>query len=210
MTQTAVKNVEKAINQVQKGGIVIIQDDKSRENEGDLVMAAEMVTGEKVNFFARYGCGLICTPMLEERLNELSLPQMVEKNEESMRTAFTVSVDAIEGVHTGISAYERAITIQKLIDPKARASDFVRPGHIFPLRARPNGVFERRGQTEASIDLIRIAGLYPAAMICEIMNEDGTMARSEDLSVYAKKHQLPLITVQDIVDYRNEHRIMNY
>lgn len=208
MIQTAMQKVEKAIEEVKKGSIVIIQDDESRENEGDLVLAAEMVTGEKINFFARYGCGLICIPMLEDRLNQLQLPQMVDVNEEMMRTAFTVSVDAVEGITTGISAYERAITIKKLIDPRANSKDFVRPGHIFPLQARSNGVLERRGQTEASIDLMRLADLYPAAVICEIMNEDGTMARKDDLLNYAKQHDLLLITVQDIVNYRMEKQIL--
>lgn len=210
MIQTAIQKVEEAIGEVKRGNIVIIQDDKSRENEGDLVMAAEKVTGEKINFFARYGCGLICTPMLEDRLKELNLPQMVKKNEESMRTAFTVSVDAIEGITTGISAYERALTIQKLIDPESKTTDFVRPGHVFPLQAQNNGVLERRGQTEASIDLMRLAQLYPAAVICEIMNEDGTMAREADLQTFAQKHGLLKITVQDIVDYRLENGMLQF
>jgi 3,4-dihydroxy 2-butanone 4-phosphate synthase/GTP cyclohydrolase II len=209
MIQTAISKVEEAIQEVRKGNIVIIQDDKSRENEGDLVLAAEKVTGEKINFFARFGCGLICTPMLEERLNQLHLPQMVEKNEESMRTAFSVSVDAVHGVTTGISAFERATTIKKLIEPIAQASDFVRPGHVFPLQAKQNGVLERRGQTEASIDLMRIAHLYPAAIICEIMAENGHMARQEELESFADKHSLLLITVQDIVDYRMDKGILH-
>jgi 3,4-dihydroxy 2-butanone 4-phosphate synthase/GTP cyclohydrolase II len=208
MIQTAISKVEEAIQEVRKGSIVIIQDDKSRENEGDLVLAAEKVTGEKINFFARLGCGLICTPMLEERLNQLHLPQMVEKNEESMRTAFSVSVDAVHGVTTGISAFERATTIKKLIETDSQASDFVRPGHVFPLQARQNGVLERRGQTEASIDLMRLAHLYPAAVICEIMEENGHMARKEELDSFANKHGLILITVQDIVDYRMEKGIL--
>jgi 3,4-dihydroxy 2-butanone 4-phosphate synthase/GTP cyclohydrolase II len=210
MIQIAVNKVEEAIHEIQKGNMVIIQDDTSRENEGDLVLAAEKATGEKINFIARFGCGLICTPMLEERLNQLNLPQMVEKNEESMRTAFTVSVDAIEDITTGISAYERATTIKKLIDPSSKAGDFVRPGHVFPLQARPNGVLERRGQTEASIDLMRLGNLYPAAVICEIMNENGHMARREDLQRFAAKHGLLLITVQDIVDYRNNKGILHF
>jgi 3,4-dihydroxy 2-butanone 4-phosphate synthase/GTP cyclohydrolase II len=210
MIRTAISKVEEAIHEVRKGNIVIIQDDKSRENEGDLVLAAEKVTGDKINFFARFGCGLICTPMLEERLNQLHLPQMVEKNEESMRTAFTVSVDAVQGVTTGISAFERATTIKKLIDPDSQASDFVRPGHVFPLQARHNGVLERRGQTEASIDLMRLANLYPAAIICEIMAENGHMARQEELEKFANQHGLLLITVQDIVEYRIDKGILNY
>jgi 3,4-dihydroxy 2-butanone 4-phosphate synthase/GTP cyclohydrolase II len=210
MIVTAISKVEEAIREVRKGNIVIIQDDKSRENEGDLVLAAEKVTGDKINFFARFGCGLICTPMLEERLNQLHLPQMVEKNEESMRTAFTVSVDAIQGVTTGISAFERATTIKKLIDSDSQASDFVRPGHVFPLQARHNGVLERRGQTEASIDLMRLANLYPASIICEIMAENGHMARQEELEKFTNQHGLLLITVQDIVDYRIDKGILHF
>lgn len=210
MIQTATQLVEEAINEVKKGNMVIIQDDQSRENEGDLVLAAEKVTGEHINFMARYGCGLICTPMLSERLDVLDLPQMVEHNQESLRTAFTVSVDAVEGISTGISAFERALTIKKLIDPFAAPQDFVRPGHVFPLCAKPNGVLERRGQTEASIDLMRLAGLYPAAIICEILREDGQMARRKELEEYSQKHSLLLITVQDIVDYRLEKGILSF
>ncbi|MBE4907340.1 3,4-dihydroxy-2-butanone-4-phosphate synthase [Bacillus luteolus] len=210
MTKTAVSRVEMAIEEVSKGKMVIIQDDESRENEGDLVMAAEKVTGEHINFIATYGKGLICTPMLEDRLNFLNLPQMVEENEESLRTAFTVSVDAKEGITTGISAYERAHTILKLIDSTASPQDFVRPGHVFPLKARSNGVLDRRGQTEASIDLMKLAGLYPAAVICEIMGDDGHMARRSDLEVFAIKHELALITVQDIVDYRVKQGYLNW
>jgi 3,4-dihydroxy 2-butanone 4-phosphate synthase/GTP cyclohydrolase II len=210
MIQTVLQKIEEAIEELRKGNMVIVQDDESRENEGDLALAAEMVTGEKINFIARYGCGLICIPMTEERLSSLELPQMVEQNQESMRTAFTVSVDAVKGVTTGISAFERAVTIQTLIDPKAKASDFVRPGHIFPLCARPNGVLERRGQTEASIDLMRLAGLYPAAVICEIMAEDGHMARRQELERFSETHQLHLITVQEIMDYRMEKGILKW
>jgi 3,4-dihydroxy-2-butanone 4-phosphate synthase len=210
MTKTAVSRVELAIEQVKVGKMVIIQDDESRENEGDLVMAAEKVTGESINFIATYGKGLICTPMLEERLDVLRLPQMVDENEETLRTAFTVSVDAKEGITTGISAYERAHTILKLIDPTTQADDFVRPGHVFPLKARNNGVLDRRGQTEASIDLMRLAGLYPAAVICEIMSEDGHMARRSDLEEFSRKHDLVLLTVQDIVDYRLKNGYLNW
>ncbi len=210
MTKTAVSRVEMAIEEVKKGNMVIIQDDESRENEGDLVMAAEKVTGEQINFIATYGKGLICTPMLEDRLNYLNLPQMVEENEESLRTAFTISVDAKEGITTGISAYERAHTILKLINSNASPQDFVRPGHVFPLKARSNGVLDRRGQTEASIDLMRLAGLYPAAVICEIMGDDGHMARRRDLEEFAGKHNLTLITVQDLVDYRVKHGYLNW
>lgn len=210
MTKTAVSLVELAIEQVKKGNMVIIQDDESRENEGDLVMAAEMVTGEIINFIASFGKGLICTPMLEDRLDALNLPQMVTENEESLRTAFTVSVDAKVGITTGISAFERAQTIQKLIDPSTNAEDFVRPGHVFPLKAKSNGVLDRRGQTEASIDLMRLAGLYPAAVICEIMGEDGHMARRSELEEFSRIHDLVLITVQDIVEYRIENNILNW
>lgn len=208
--KTAVSRIEQAIEEVRKGNMVIIQDDESRENEGDLVMAAENVTGEKINFIATFGKGLICTPLLENRLSALNLPQMVEENEESLRTAFTISVDAKEGITTGISAFERALTIQKLIEPGASADDFVRPGHIFPLRARANGVLDRRGQTEASIDLMRLAGLQPAAVICEIMAEDGHMARRKELEEFAGKHDLVLITVQELVDYRLKQGLLNW
>ncbi|PTX59164.1 3,4-dihydroxy-2-butanone 4-phosphate synthase [Melghirimyces profundicolus] len=210
MIQTAWDRVKKAMDEVRGGRVVIIQDDKSRENEGDLVMAAEMATGENINFFARYGRGLICTPMLREHLSRLHLPQMMGQNQEAMRTAFTVSVDAKEGITTGISAFERAFTIQKLIHPDSTPDDFVRPGHVFPLQARSNGVFERRGQTEASVDLMRLARLFPAAVICEIMNEDGTMARRRDLERFAGEHGLCLITVQDIVEYRSEKGISHW
>lgn len=208
--RTGVELVEQALEELRQGKMVIVQDDQSRENEGDLVLAAEKVSGDSINFIARFGCGLICTSMLEERLQLLELPQMVENNQESMRTAFTVSVDAIEGVTTGISAFERAITIKKLIDTESTASDFVRPGHVFPLRARQNGVLERRGQTEASIDLMRLAGLYPAAVICEIMHTDGHMARRRELENFSQTHDLLLLTVQDIVDYRITKGILSY
>ncbi|MCS1351969.1 3,4-dihydroxy-2-butanone-4-phosphate synthase [Mechercharimyces sp. CAU 1602] len=202
------KRVEDAISQIQRGKMIIIQDDQSRENEGDLVIAAEHVTGEDINFIAHYARGLICTPMTAERLQDLHLPQMVTENEESLRTAFTVSVDAKEGITTGISAYERANTIRQLIDPKRTADDFVRPGHVFPLEARPNGVLERRGQTEASLDLMRLAHCYPAAVICEIMSPDGTMARRVELEQFNKTHDLVLITVQELVDYRLEKELL--
>ncbi|WP_202080107.1 3,4-dihydroxy-2-butanone-4-phosphate synthase [Caldalkalibacillus salinus] len=205
MIQTALNKVEQAMADVRQGRMVIIQDDQSRENEGDLVCAAEMVTGEHINFMARNGCGLICTPMLGERLTYLELPQMVNKNEESHQTAFTVSVDALEGVTTGISAYERATTIRRLIDADAKATDFVRPGHVFPLRAKQNGVLERRGQTEASIDLMRLAGLYPAAVICEIMKEDGHMAREQELIAFSHQYGINMITVDDVATYRREN-----
>ncbi|MBD1373504.1 3,4-dihydroxy-2-butanone-4-phosphate synthase [Hazenella sp. IB182357] len=205
MKQSTLNKVEMAIKAVKNGEMVIIQDDQSRENEGDLVFAAEFVTPEHVNFMAMYGRGLICVPMLAEQLQILNLPQMVEQNEEAMRTAFTVSVDAIEGVHTGISAHERSLTIQALANPTAKATDFVRPGHIFPLCARPNGVFERRGQTEASIDLMRLAQLNPVAVICEIMNDDGTMARRSDLELFSNRYQMPLLTIEEICVYRQMH-----
>ncbi|MFD1736492.1 3,4-dihydroxy-2-butanone-4-phosphate synthase [Bacillus salitolerans] len=210
MIQTTVSIVEKAMEEVRKGKMVIIQDDESRENEGDLVVAAEYATGKNINFMATYGKGLICTPMLEEKLNSLNLPQMVMDNEESMRTAFTVSVDAKVGITTGISAFERAHTIQKLIDPAAKPTDFVRPGHVFPLKARQNGVLDRRGQTEASVDLMRLAGLKPAAVICEIMKSDGHMARRAELEAFANEHHLVLLTVQDIVNYRKEKGLLQF
>lgn len=196
--------VEEAIEDIKAGKMVIVADDESRENEGDLVCAAEKVTPEIVNFMVTEGRGLICVPLTAERTQELQLRQMVEKNTESLGTAFTISVDAapIFGVTTGISASDRATTIKVLANPNTRPSDLKRPGHIFPLEAKNGGVLKRVGQTEASVDLARLAGLYPAGAICEILNEDGTMARRDDLVKFAKKHNLKFITVAQIVRYR--------
>jgi 3,4-dihydroxy 2-butanone 4-phosphate synthase/GTP cyclohydrolase II len=174
---SSVINVERALEEVSSGRLIIIVDDEDRENEGDLMVAAEKITPEIINFMSRYGRGLVCLPLTKCRLEELRLPLMVRENTSRFETAFTVSVDAKEGVTTGISAFDRARTVRVAIDPKTEPSDLVRPGHIFPLEAREGGVLARAGQTEAAVDLARLAGLMPAGVICEIMNEDGTMAR---------------------------------
>ena len=194
--------IEEAIEEVRKGRLIIIVDDEDRENEGDLMVAAEKVTPEIINFMSKYGRGLICLAMTPERLEELQLPLMVTDNTAPFQTAFTVSIDAKYGITTGISAYDRAKTILTAIDPKTKPSDLARPGHIFPLRARPGGVLERAGQTEASVDLARLAGLYPAGVICEVMNEDGTMARMPQLIEFGKKHNIKIITIADLIKYR--------
>lgn len=194
-------SIEEGIEDIRAGKMVIVVDDEDRENEGDLVMAAEKVTPEAINFMVTFGRGLVCMPLTAERVKELDLPLMVTENTEAMRTAFTVSIDAKE-VTTGISAYERALTVKKAVDPGARAEDFNRPGHIFPLRARDGGVLKRAGHTEAAVDLARLAGLYPAGVICEIMNDDGTMARVPQLMRFAKEHGLKVITIADLIKYR--------
>ena len=193
---------EEAIEDIRQGKIIIVVDDEDRENEGDLTMAAEKVTPEAVNFMAKYGRGLICLAMTGERLDQLDLPLMVQGNTSRFETAFTISIDAHHGVTTGISAADRATTILTAIDPKAQPSDLARPGHIFPLRARPGGVLERAGQTEAAVDLARLAGLYPAGVICEVMNDDGTMARVPQLQQVAERHGLKMITVADLIAFR--------
>lgn len=196
--------VEEAIEDIKKGKMVIVVDDPDRENEGDLVMAAEKVTPEAINFMAKYGRGLICLSLTPERCEELDLHPMTPINTDPKGTYFCVSIDAHPkyGTSTGISAYDRAITIKLAISPNAKPSDFVRPGHVFPLKARPGGVLERAGHTEASVDLARLAGLYPAGVICEIMKDDGTMARLPDLMEFAKKHNLKIITIADLIKYR--------
>ncbi|MFN7949173.1 MAG: 3,4-dihydroxy-2-butanone-4-phosphate synthase [Blastocatellia bacterium] len=196
--------IEQAIEDFRAGRMVIITDDEDRENEGDLACAAELVTPEIINFMAREGRGLICMPMTEERCDELRLPLQVshEENSSGFGTAFTVSIEARRGVTTGISAADRATTIRTAADPRTKAADLARPGHVFPLRARKGGVLMRPGQTEASVDLARIAGLTPAAVICEVMNEDGTMARLPQLVEFAKRHRLNIISVADLIRYR--------
>ncbi|MGI6328496.1 MAG: bifunctional 3,4-dihydroxy-2-butanone-4-phosphate synthase/GTP cyclohydrolase II [Dethiobacteria bacterium] len=193
--------VEKAIEDIKQGKMVIVVDDEDRENEGDLVMAAEMATPEAINFMIRFGRGLVCVPLTAQRIEELDLPPMVAHNTDSHDTAFTVSVDA-RNTTTGISAFERALTIKKLIAPDAAPTDFTRPGHIFPLRAKEGGVLRRTGHTEAAIDLARLSGLYPAGVICEIVNEDGTMARVPQLMEYAQEHKMSIITIADLIQYR--------
>src|SRR5689334_10480045 len=196
--------IEEAIKDVQEGRIVIIVDDEDRENEGDLMIAAEKVTPAAVNFMATHGRGLICLAMTGHRLDELNIPLMVADNNNTSQygTAFCVSIEARRNVSTGISVHDRAQTILTAIDPKTRPSDLARPGHIFPLRARDGGVLVRAGQTEASVDLASIAGLIPAGVICEVMKEDGTMARVPDLFEFATRHGLKMITVADLIRYR--------
>ena len=194
-------DIEDAVADIRAGKIIIVIDDEDRENEGDLVMAAEKVTGEAINFMATYGKGLICTPMEEEILKELQINSMVENNTDNHETAFTVSVD-YKDTTTGISAYERALTISKLLENGVKSEDFRRPGHVFPLAARKNGVLERTGHTEASVDLAKLAGLKGAGVICEVMKEDGHMARTEDLIKMAKEHNLKIITVKSLLEYR--------
>jgi 3,4-dihydroxy 2-butanone 4-phosphate synthase/GTP cyclohydrolase II len=196
--------IEEALPDIQEGRLVIIVDDEDRENEGDLMVAAEKVTPEAVNFMARHGRGLICLSMTGQRLDELNIPLMVSDhtNTSQYGTAFCISIEARRNVSTGISAFDRARTVLTAIDPKTRANDLARPGHVFPLRARDGGVLVRAGQTEASVDLATIAGLTPAAVICEIMKEDGTMARVPDLVEFATRHSLKIITVADLIRYR--------
>jgi 3,4-dihydroxy 2-butanone 4-phosphate synthase/GTP cyclohydrolase II len=193
--------VEEAIEEIRVGRMVIVVDDEDRENEGDLIIAAEKTTPEAINFMATYAKGLICMPMTGERLDELEIQQMVEQNTEGLETAFTVSVDAATAT-TGISAFERALTVRTIIDPAAKSADLRRPGHIFPLRAKKGGVMRRAGHTETSVDLARLAGLYPAGVCCEIMNDDGTMARVPQLLEFSQKHDLKIITVADLIEYR--------
>ena len=198
-------SVETAIRELRAGRMVVVVDDEDRENEGDLTMAAELVTPEAINFMATHGRGLICLAMTGERLDELDLPAMVADNTAPHGTAFTVSIDLIgHGVTTGISAHDRAQTIRAAVDAGSSPDDFARPGHVFPLRARPGGVLERRGQTEAAVDLAGLAGLYPAGVICEIVNDDGTMARVPDLFRFCETHGLVMITVADLARYRLE------
>lgn len=194
--------VDEAIQEYRQGHFVIIVDDEDRENEGDLTLAAQFVTPEAINFMTRYGRGLVCIPLTGERLDELRVPMMVGDNKSRFGTAFTVSVEARDGVSTGISTHDRARTVRVLIDPATRPEDLVMPGHMFPLRAREGGVLVRAGQTEAAMDLARLAGLYPAAVLCEIMKADGTMARLRDLKRFAGRHHLNIISVNQLIAYR--------
>jgi len=195
-------SVDEAIEDIEKGRMVILVDDEDRENEGDLCMAAEKITPAAINFMAKYGRGLICLSLTPERVEELELPMMTEDNTSPFGTAFTVSIEAKRGVTTGISAADRATTILTAIDPKTMPEDLSKPGHVFPLKSRPGGVLQRAGQTEGSVDLARLARLYPAGVICEIMNEDGTMARVPQLMEFSKKHNLKIVTIKDIIRYR--------
>lgn len=201
----AFATIEQAIEDIRKGGMVILIDDEGRENEGDLTMAAEMATPQDINFMATYGKGLICVSLTEKRVKELQLPMMVSDNTSSFKTAFTISVDAKKGVTTGISAYDRAVTIQALTSEETKSEDLSRPGHIFPLLAKKGGVLVRTGQTEGSADLARLAGLKPSGVICEVMKDDGTMARRPDLEVFAENHNLKIITIADLIKYRLRH-----
>jgi 3,4-dihydroxy 2-butanone 4-phosphate synthase/GTP cyclohydrolase II len=194
--------IEDAIRDIKKGKFVILVDDEDRENEGDLVIAAEKVTPQAINFMAKHGRGLICLALTPERVEELQLPQQAVENTAAFGTAFTVSIDARKDITTGISAADRATTIHVAIDPKSKPTDLARPGHIFPLKAQQGGVLRRAGQTEGSVDLARLAGLQPAGVICEIMNEDGTMARVPELAKFAKTHKLKLVTVKALIEYR--------
>lgn len=203
-TKHLFNRIEEAIEDIRNGKMVVVVDDEDRENEGDLVIAAEKVTPEAINFMATYGRGLICMPVIADRLDQLKIQPMVQHNTDSHETAFTVSVDAKETT-TGISAHERALTVKRIIDPTTNPEDLRRPGHIFPLRAREGGVLRRAGHTEAAVDLARLAGLYPAGVICEIMNPDGTMARVPELVRFVKDHHLSLITVADLIHYRRKY-----
>ena len=194
--------IEEALEDIARGKMVILVDDEDRENEGDLCMAAEKVTPEAINFMAKYGRGLICLSLTPQKVEELKLHMMSDENTSSFGTAFTVSIEAKKGVTTGISAQDRAVTIKTAIDPQAKAEDLARPGHVFPLRAKPGGVLQRAGQTEGSVDLARLAGMNPSGVICEIMNDDGTMARVPQLMVFAKEHKMKIITVKDLIQYR--------
>ena len=198
-------SVEEAVNIIKNGGMVILCDDEDRENEGDLVVASQFITPEAVNFMATYGRGLICLSLTAERCDKLNLPLITNDNTSRFGTAFTVSIEAKEGVTTGISAFDRAVTIKTAIDPLSSAHSLARPGHVFPLRARDGGVLVREGQTEGSVDLARLAGLYPSGVICEIMDDDGSMARMPALEKFAEKHNLKIVTIADLIKYRLEH-----
>ncbi|HET7874988.1 MAG TPA: bifunctional 3,4-dihydroxy-2-butanone-4-phosphate synthase/GTP cyclohydrolase II [Methylomirabilota bacterium] len=197
-----IATIEEGVEEIRAGRLLIVVDDEDRENEGDLVMAADRVTPEAVNFMARFGRGLICVPMLGERLDDLQISMMVTDNTAPLGTAFTVSVDARRGVTTGTSAYDRAVTIRTLVDPATRPEDLTRPGHIFPLRAMPGGVLRRAGHTEAAVDLARLAGFPPAGVICEVLDEEGGMARLPELAELARQHGLKIITIKDLIEYR--------
>ncbi len=197
-----ISTIQEAIEDIKQGKMVILCDNEDRENEGDLTMAAEKITPEAINFMAKYGRGLICLSLTEERISQLGIPMMVDDNTSAFQTAFTVSIDAKKGTTTGISAEDRATTILTAIDDNTRPEDLARPGHIFPLKSREGGVLRRTGQTEGSVDLARLAGFKPAGVICEIMKDDGTMARMPDLEIFAEEHGLKIITIADLITYR--------
>ncbi|OGV33446.1 MAG: bifunctional 3,4-dihydroxy-2-butanone 4-phosphate synthase/GTP cyclohydrolase II [Legionellales bacterium RIFCSPHIGHO2_12_FULL_35_11] len=198
-------SIEDAITAIKNGKMIILLDDENRENEGDLVIAAEHASADSINFMSKYGRGLICLPMAEEMIDNLDLPMMTQKNGSPFGTAFTVSIEAASGVTTGISAQDRAKTIQVAIDKNSTSKDLISPGHVFPLKSRKRGVLERAGQTEGSVDLMKLAGLTPAAVICEIINEDGSMSRRDQLIAFAKEHDILLVTIHDLIEYRVQH-----
>lgn len=206
----AISKIEDAIAAIGRGEIIVVVDDRDRENEGDLLVASELVTPEAIAFMMNHARGLICVPMEGERLDELDIPLMVPNNTEMLKTAFTVSVDYIPATTTGISAADRAATVRALVTKGSRPEDFARPGHIFPLRAHPRGVLGRPGHTEAAIDLARLAGLSPSGVICEVAKEDGTMARLPDLDVFAERHGLHLVTIEDLIAFRSRHLTVSF
>lgn len=208
MDSDSIRRVKLAIDDIRAGKMVILVDDEDRENEGDLTMAADAITPEAINFMATHGRGLICLSLTSDRVKHLQLPMMASNNQSPYHTAFTVSIEAREGVTTGISAADRSQTIKVAINPSTQAHDLVTPGHVFPLRARDGGVLVRTGQTEGSIDLSRLAGLTPAGVICEIMNDDGTMSRLPDLKTFGEKHQIRIVTVADLIQYRIRHEVL--
>jgi 3,4-dihydroxy-2-butanone 4-phosphate synthase len=195
-------SIQEAVATIRSGGMVIVTDSENRENEGDIVLAAQFATPEKIAFITRHCTGIICAPMPANIAERLELPLMVEKNSEAMRTAFTVTVDVLQGTTTGVSAHDRAATLRALADPSTTSKELARPGHIFPLRARKGGVLERAGHTEASVDLCKLAEVYPVAVICELVNEDGTMSRLVDIDLVARAYGLPVITIDALIAYR--------
>ena len=204
-TKTPFATIDEAIDEIRRGKMVVVCDDEDRENEGDLVMAAQFVTPEAINFMAKEARGWICLALTPERCDELGLELMTAKNESALQTPFTVTIEARDGVTTGVSAHDRAQTMQVAVDPSSQPDDLVQPGHVSPLKAKPGGVLERTGHTEASVDLARLAGLIPAGVICEVQNEDGTMARAADLAAYCAKHALKMVTIADLIAYRRRH-----
>lgn len=201
-------SIEQAILELQAGRMIILIDDENRENEGDLVIAAEYATPEAINFMVKHARGLVCLPMDSSFIDRLGLPMMVRENRSPYRTAFTVSIEAANGVSTGISAQDRAHTIQVAVDELSGPADVISPGHIFPLRAHDNGVLKRQGQTEGSVDLMKIAGLKPAAVICEIMNENGSMSRRDELAIFSERHGISMVSIRDLIDYRIQHETL--
>ncbi len=196
--------IEEAVKDIQRGKFIIMIDDEDRENEGDLVISAEKITPSKLNWMIKNGRGILCVPVDEKRLDELEIPLMVENNNDRFKTPFTVSIDAKKETTTGVSVSDRIATIKRLIDKNAKPNDFFKPGHVFPLRAKENGILEREGHTEAAVDLMKLANLYPAAVIVEIMKEDGEMAKLEELMEFAEKHNIKIVTIKDLVEHRKD------